>query len=423
MILDEADTLLSMGFRDDIDAIVSFLPRPPVRQTFLFSATMSRAVRQLASWILSPNHTFIDAAPPEPGSTPRQNEEHTAHAELAVPCDDELTTHDHIEQFRTLCPTASDQLPTLLKLLAHDQFKHGSSSKVIVFCPTVQTTELFSILLRSLAEEVLPNDTTEVVTMHSKMRQSDRDRTRVSFHKAGKTRNGKPTVLVSSDVSARGVDYPGVTRVIQVGIPSKETMYIHRIGRMARGADSFVPGKGKEEDRPTVRADLLLLPWEAGYMNWQLTTLPIKPLSISVLDTQLASLSLQSPTLTTEFLKSVLAEIRPRIDPADIRRTAASLLGYYLPLSPSLRLQPTAVLAGVSSWASESFNVSIPVITRFPRKFTEAYMQSTQSKKTKGLFVDGLRVAGPPLLGTAKSRNRSVWEGANTRRKKPRRWH
>ncbi|KAF8551749.1 DEAD-domain-containing protein [Imleria badia] len=422
LILDEADTLLSMGFRDDIDAIVSFLPRPPVRQTFLFSATMPRAVRQLASWILSQNHTFIDAAQPEPSSTPCRNEELTAHSKLAAPCDDELTTHDHIDQFRTLCTTASDQLPTLLKLLAHDQLVHGSSSKVIVFCPTVQTTELFSILLRSLAEEVLPDDTTEIVTMHSKMKQSDRDRTRVLFHKAGKTQNRKPTVLVSSDVSARGVDYPGVTRVIQIGIPSKETMYIHRIGRMARGVDALVPRIGEQDSRPAVRADLLLLPWEAAYMNWQLTSLPIKPLSITVLDSQLAALSTQSSTLTTEFLKSALAEIRRRIDPADVRSTAASLLGYYLPLTPSLRLQPNAVVAGVSSWASECFNVSIPAIRRFPRKFTEAYEQSTQSK-TKGLFVDGLKVAGASSLGKAKSKNRSVWEGANKQRKKPKRWH
>lgn len=423
LILDEADTLLSMGFRDDIDAIVSFLPRSPVRQTFLFSATMPRAVRQLASWILSPNHRFIDVALPEPGLTPRRNEELMVHTNLGVPCDDELTTHDHIEQFHTLCPTASDQLPTLLKLLAHDQLTHGSNSKVIVFCPTVQTTELFSVLSRSLAEEVLPDDTTEIVTMHSKMRQSDRDRTRKLFHKAGKTPNGKPTVLVTSDVSARGVDYPGVTRVIQLGIPNKETMYVHRIGRMARGIDSFAPTQGKEDIRPIVRADLLLLPWEAGYMNWQLTNLPIKLLPISILDSQLASLSPRSSILTTEFLKAALAEIQLRIDPADIRSTAASLLGYYLPLAPPLRLQPNAILAGVSSWASECFNVSIPTIARFPRKFTQAYEHSTQSEKTKGLFVDGLRITAPSPLGKAKSRNRSVWEGANTRRKKPKRWH
>lgn len=418
LVLDEADTLLSMGFRDDIDAIVSFLPRPPVRQTFLFSATMPRAVRQLASWILSPNHTFVDAAPP--GLTPPGNEEPSVHTKSLVASDDELTTHDHIEQFHTLCPTASDQLPTLLKLLVHDQLTHGSSSKVIVFCPTVQTTELFSTLLRSLAEEVLPDDTTEIVTMHSKMKQSDRDRTRKLFHNAGNTQNGKPTVLVSSDISARGVDYPGVTRVIQIGVPSKETMYIHRIGRMARGVDSFKP---KQDNRPVVRADLLLLPWEAGYMNWRLTSLPIQPFPITVLDTQLASLSPQSSKWTTEFFKPALAEIQRRIDPADVRRTAASLLGYYLPLTPSLRIQPNDVVAGVSFWTSECFNVSMPTITRFPRKFMEAREQSTQSEKTKGLFVDGLKVAGASPLGKAKSKNRSVWEGANTRKKKPRRWH
>ncbi|KAF8122709.1 DEAD-domain-containing protein [Boletus edulis] len=422
LILDEADTLLSMGFRDDIDAIVSFLPRSPVRQTFLFSATMPRAVRQLASWILSPNHTFIDVTTSEPCLTPRRQKEHMVPTNPAVPCDDELTTHDHIEQFYTLCSTASDQLPTLLKLLAHDQLIRGPSSKVIVFCPTVQTAELFSTLLRSLAEEALPDNATEILTMHSKMKQADRDRTRVSFHKAGRTQDGRPTVLVSSDVSARGVDYPGVTRVIQIGVPSKETMYIHRIGRMARGIDSFGLGKGKENNRPLARADLLLLPWEAGYMKWQLTSLPIKPISVSVLDSQLASLSPKPSTLTTEFLKSAFLEIQRRIDPADVRRTAASLLGYYLPLTPSLRLQPNGVLSGVSSWASECFNVSIPPVTRFPRKFMDAYELSTQSK-TKGLFVDGLMVAGPSSLGKAKSKNRSVWEGANTRRKKPKRWY
>lgn len=346
-----------------------------------------------------------------------------SHTKLAAPSDDELTTHDHIEQFYTLCPTASDQLPTLLKLLAHDQLTRGSSSKVIVFCPTVQMTELFSLLLRSLVEEVLPGEIPDIVTMHSKMKQSDRNRTRKLFHEAGKTPNGKQTVLVTSDVSARGVDYPGVTRVIQLGIPSKETMYIHRIGRMARGVDSFAPGQGKEDKKPAVRADLLLLPWEAGYMNWQLTNLSIKLLPITILDSHLASLSPQSSTLTTEFLKSAFAEIQRRINPVDIRNTAASLLGYYLPLAPPLRLQPHAVLAGVSSWASECFNISIPAITRFPRKFTEAYEQSTQSEKTKGLFVDGLRVSGPSAVGKAKSKNRSVWEGVNTRRKKPKRWH
>ncbi|KAG9311740.1 P-loop containing nucleoside triphosphate hydrolase protein [Chiua virens] len=419
LILDEADTLLSMGFRDDIDAIVSFLPPPPVRQTFLFSATMPRAVRQLSSWILSPSHIFINAAAPGSVLTPHQDAECVAQTKHPVPSDNEPTTHNHIEQFHTQCPTASDQLPTLIKLLAHDQLIRGPSSKVIVFCPTVQMTKLFSMLLRSLAEKVLPGASTEVMTMHPKMKQSERDRARVLFRKAGSIPNPCSTVLVSSDISAREVDYPGVTRVVQIGIPSKEALYIHRIGRMARGVNSF----GKADGGPVVRADLLTLPWEAGYMNWQLTSLPIKSLPICVLDRQLASFSPDLCAPTTESCKAAFAEIQHRVDTADIRLTAASLLGYYLPLTPALRLQPNDVFAGISSWSSECFGLSIPPLTRFPRKFTQAYEQSTRTDKNKGLYVDGLRIAGPSALGKAKSKNRSVWEGADTRKKKPKRWH
>lgn len=399
-----------MGFRDDINVIVSFLPRAPFRQTVLFSATTPRAVRQLASWILSPDHMFIDATTQEPGLAQHQS---------PLPMtDNDDTIYNRIEQFYTLCSTASDQLPTLLKLLVHDQLVHGPRSKVIVFCPTAQTAELFATLLRPLVEKVLPDNNTAIMKIHWQMKQSERNHVRLMFYGGRKTQT-RPTVLVASDISARATSYPGLTRTIQIGVPSKESMHIYRMRRIARDADRVAPGKGTT---PTVRADLLLLPWEAAYMNWQLTSLPIKPLSIPVLDGQLASLSPPSLALTTEHLDSV-AEVQRGIDPADVRGTAASLLGYYLPLAPPLRLQPRDVLAGVSSWASECFRVSIPAITRFPRKFTEAYEQSLQLGKTKGLFVDGLKLAGPTLLGKAKSKNRSVWEGANTRTKKPKRWY
>lgn len=423
MILDEADTLLSMGFRDDIDAIVSFLPRSPLRQTLLFTATMPRAVRQLASWILSPNFEFISVAPAEPGLLPCRNEEHLVHPKL-VSCDNKRTTHDPVEQFHTLCPTAFDQFPTLLKLLVHDQLSHGSDSRVIVFCPTAQMADLFTKLLRSLAGEVLPDKSTGILKMHWKMKRSDRARSRALFRDAGKTSGGQPIALLISDVNGKMMNYPGVTRVIQIGIPSNEAMYVHRTEGMVRGLNSFAPGKTKENNnRAIVRADLLLLPWEAGYMDWQLTGLPIKLLPISDLDSELATLSPDPPILTSQFTTSTLADALRRIDPADVRSTAASLLGYYLPLAPPLRLQPHAILAGVSSWTSECFHVSIPTIRRFPKKFTEAYEQCVQSGKTKGLSVDGLRLANSSFLGKAKFKNRSVWEGVSTRRKKPKRWY
>ncbi|KIJ06023.1 hypothetical protein PAXINDRAFT_140901 [Paxillus involutus ATCC 200175] len=408
LILDEADTLLSMGFRDDIDAILSYLPSAPIRQTFLFSATLPRGLRQLASAVFSPNHAFIDTAPPEPGLIPSRNDEDKTPVELALSFDDELTTHNHVPQFHTLCPTASDQLPTLLKLLAHDRFTHGVRSKVIVFCPTVQVTALFSTLLRVLGEEVLTDGSTEILTMHSKLPQSDRDQTRSLFSRVSEGDDARPTVLVTSDVSARGMDCPGVTRVVQVGIPSTEAAYVHRIGRMAR-----------EPEGSGVRADLLLLPWEAGYLTWQLTNLPIKPLPISVLDKQLASLSPHSSTLTTDFLKAAITNLHGLIESSDIRSTAASLLGYYLPLTPSLRLQPTSVLSGVSSWASECFNVSLPTLTKSPSSFMRSYGVGSQLGNTKGLFVDGVRIAGGNSsagLKKGKGGKRAVWEGRGKRK-------
>ncbi|KAF9239331.1 P-loop containing nucleoside triphosphate hydrolase protein, partial [Melanogaster broomeanus] len=385
VILDEADTLLSMGFRDDLDAILSFLPKPPVRQTFIFSATLSRSIRQLASSTFSQNHAFIDASIPE-----------------GVPM-----THEHVPKFHTLCPTASDQLPTLLKLLAHDQLIHGERSKVILFCPTVAVTALFGTLLRALREPLLRN--TRMLTLHSEMEPAEKSRASLSFKREGTSDNiRRPAVLVTSDVNTRGMDYPGVTRVIHLGIPSKEDVYVRRIGTMAR------------EEGPGVRADLVLLPWEAGYLTWQLTNLSIKPFPISLLDKELASLSLDPSKLTSESLKSAVADLRGLVDGHSVRQGAASLLGYYLPLTPSLRLQPTSILSGIFSWVVACFGITVPEITRFPSRFMQAHNVHRDLIGAKGLFVDGVRIAGQnPTAhlkrGKGGSIKRAIWEGRGKR--------
>ena len=64
VILDEADTLLDMGFKQELDAILNYLPSETDRQTFLFSATVSRDVQGIASKFLRPNFQFIDTVPP-----------------------------------------------------------------------------------------------------------------------------------------------------------------------------------------------------------------------------------------------------------------------------------------------------------------------------------------------------------------------
>jgi len=112
------------------------------------------------------------------------------------------------------------------------------------------------------------------------------------------------SILVTSDVSARGVDYPGVSRVIQVGIPGSTDQYVHRIGRTGR-AGSTTQGRG----------DLILLPWECGFVTWQLTEMPLKPLTVSELNSQVSDLAAKFDANPQTFFQgiNVSTETSPRL--------------------------------------------------------------------------------------------------------------
>lgn len=226
LVLDEADTLLDMGFSQDLQFIVDHLPPKTERQTFLFSATVSREVRDIARDFLKDNHDFIDCVPKN-----------------------ESNVHAHIPQHVSVVEP-EDQLKHVAHLLLQDQLEHGPKSKVIVFLNTTKQTMLFSTLLKQISQAHAFPRGFKVHEIHSRLTQVGRERS------ADRFRNEKyPSVLVTSDVSARGVDYPGVTRVIQVGVPSSEDQYVHRVGRTGRGGS-----KGG-------RGDLVLLPFEAGFTN------------------------------------------------------------------------------------------------------------------------------------------------------------
>ncbi|EMD34793.1 hypothetical protein CERSUDRAFT_116979 [Gelatoporia subvermispora B] len=354
LILDEADTLLEMGFRDDIDAIKSYLPPTPVRQTFLFSATVSRAIQQVARATLDKNHLFINCV-----------------------SDDAPPTHAHIPQYHTVLPNASSQMPYILNLLAHDQLTNPGASKVIVFMPTTKMTQLYSTLLMQLKSTLPAGNQTMVYEMHSNKAQHQRDTTSERF------RNDKSgaCVLVSSDVSARGVDYPGVTRVIQIGIPANSDQYVHRVGRTGRGASK------------SGRADLVLLPWEIGFVTWQLTDMPLKPLTVKELYGQVNELVEKLDSDPKSFFKGVafpnpydklgrervvpqafptpykpkyegipdaIKLLLNRIDEEAVKETFASALGFYFGRSPELRVQRSIILQGLRDWSVEAMGLPEP---------------------------------------------------------------
>ena len=203
-ILDEADQMLEMGFQNDMKKIMSHLRPPAERQNILFSATIPPAMQQLKYLAVSQDHVVIDTVGGE--------------------VDD---THAHVDQSVVVAPLC-DQVKTIMALLM-DHAQHNKEFKMICFFTTARGTEYAAKLFNQASKYMkLPF---EVFEMHSRKSQKQREKCAKNF------RESSNSVLFSSDVSARGMDYPKVTFVLQVGMTEKQ-QYVHRIGRTARAGES-----------------------------------------------------------------------------------------------------------------------------------------------------------------------------------------
>ncbi|CAN6216726.1 unnamed protein product [Urochloa humidicola] len=229
LILDEADRLLDMGFRSDIEQIVAALPKQ--RQTLLFSATVPDEVRQVCHIAMKRDLEFVNTV--EEGSE---------------------ETHSQVKQMHLIAPL--DKQFSILYGLLTDHISENVDYKVIVFCTTAKVTSLIAELLSELKLNVRE--------IHSRKPQSYRTRISKEF------KESKGLILVSSDVSARGVDYPNVTLVVQLGVPSDREQYIHRLGRTGR--------KGNEG-----AGVLLLAPWEEYFLR-SIKDLPITEATQPLID-------------------------------------------------------------------------------------------------------------------------------------------
>ncbi|MCL2074688.1 MAG: DEAD/DEAH box helicase [Marinilabiliaceae bacterium] len=186
LILDEADRMLDMGFHDDIMHIIKDIPTD--RQTLMFSATMPPKIRELAKNILK-NPSEIDIA-------------------IAKPAEGIIQGAYLVYDYQ--------KIPLINSLL---KGKEDLKSIIIFSSTKLKVKEIY----RSLKGQRY-----NVSAIHSDLEQSERDSVMLDF------RNKKLSIIVATDIIARGIDVEGIDLIINFDVPRDAEDYVHRVGRTAR---------------------------------------------------------------------------------------------------------------------------------------------------------------------------------------------
>jgi len=186
VVLDEADRMLDMGFIDDIKYILSKTPRD--RQTSLFSATIDESVMRVCNnYMKNPQKILVSK--------------------------DEIAL-TQMKQYYTVV-AQHDKFDALLKIMHEEHV-----DKAIIFCRTRRDTS-------RLADQLYRKGY-RAQALHAGFTQAQRDRAMGDF------RSGRLSLLVATDVAARGLDIEGITHIINYDVPMDAPVYFHRIGRTAR---------------------------------------------------------------------------------------------------------------------------------------------------------------------------------------------
>ena len=186
VVLDEADEMLEMGFRQDIETILAKTPLQ--RQTLLFSATIPSEIKQIAGKYQK-NPKFIKI------TDKKQN----------IP---------KIRQYAFKC-SIKEKFDGLARLIEAYGVNHS-----LIFCNTKKSVDYVA---KHLKKQEFPVD-----SLHGNMTQKTRDKVMNKF------RNGNIRILVATDVAARGLDIDDVDVIVNYDVPQNHDDYIHRIGRTAR---------------------------------------------------------------------------------------------------------------------------------------------------------------------------------------------
>jgi ATP-dependent RNA helicase DeaD len=368
VILDEADEMLNMGFREDIETILSQVPEE--RQTVLFSATMPGPILEIARTYQKNAETI-----------------RVVKKELTVP---------KIEQYYYEV-TQRNKEDVLSRLL--DMYNPKLS---LVFCNTKkQVDELTSALQgRGYFAEGL----------HGDLKQQQRDRVMHSF------RNGRTEILVATDVAARGIDVDDVEAVFNYDVPQDDEYYVHRIGRTGRAGRegrAFTLVVGREiyklkdimrycntkvkaqpipslNDVTAVKADKILDKLSAIIQNEDLTKY------IDMIEERLNEEDYTSLDIAAAFLKMSMGEdLKPEDDKSfeDFGDTGAEvgMVRLFINLGKKQNIKPGDILGAIAGETGMPGKLigSIDMYDKYtfvevPREYASDVIQVMKSAKIKG---------------------------------------
>ncbi len=187
VILDEADEMLSMGFKKELDQILSHLSN--IDNKWLFSATMPDGIKRIVNNHLSKNAIRIEVSK-------------------------KSIVNKNIDHQFLICEER-EKLPILLQILNSERGNRG-----IVFCKTKVAAQMLTkqLIAKNIKTDAIQGD----------LKQKERDKVMRAFKK------GNMQILIATDLAARGIDVEGLSFVIQYQLPDKDEYYTHRSGRTAR---------------------------------------------------------------------------------------------------------------------------------------------------------------------------------------------